>query len=86
MSADPGRHTPEALRWSLNIAEHRKFVRKFGAILSLPQYAEVFWRRSHETDSKIRITKAMEAGFANPESDGEREAKALIDQFTEQCV
>jgi hypothetical protein len=69
---------------SQTIAEHRQFVRKYGAILSLKQYVDIFWRRSHETDSKIRIPKAMEAGFANPENDGEREVKALIDQFTEQ--
>jgi putative SOS response-associated peptidase YedK len=78
-------HTACAMCYSSQIiAEHRKFVRKHGAILSLKQYVDIFWRRSHEADSKIRIPKAMEAGFAVSETDGEREVKALIDQFSDQ--
>ncbi|MBM3343815.1 MAG: SOS response-associated peptidase [Betaproteobacteria bacterium] len=62
-------------------AEYRKYVNAFGAELSLADYVRLFWER--RTNTRIKIPKAMEAQFRDPQSDGEREIKAAIDEFTE---
>lgn len=59
--------------------EYRKFVRNFGATMSLREYFDAFWRR-RELKS-IKIPKAMEAEFANPENEDEWKIKALIDEW-----
>lgn len=61
-------------------AEHKKFVRENGAVLSLHDYYELFWRRARDSYS-AKVPRAVEAMFAEPENDLEREIKALIDEF-----
>ena len=66
-------------------ADYRQYVRLFGADISLKDFVEIFWHR--RTDARIKIPKAMEAPFANPANDDERQIKAYIDEFTaEQTV
>jgi hypothetical protein len=52
---------------------------EFGASLSIKDFVDIFWHRRE--DSKIKIPKSMEAAFIHPQSDEEREIKALIDEF-----
>jgi putative SOS response-associated peptidase YedK len=61
-------------------SDYRRYMRQFGAELSIKEFFDLFWRRSN-VDSKIKIPKAMEAAFADPTTEQEREIKALIDAF-----
>ncbi len=60
-------------------ADYRKFVRMFGATMSIKEFARLFFERTE--GSKAKIPKAMEDAFSEPQSDAEREVKALIDRF-----
>jgi len=62
--------------------DYRRYIRQFGAEMSIKEFVDVFWRR--RVDSKIKIPKALEAAFAEPQSDEERQIKALIDEFATQ--
>lgn len=61
-------------------ADYRKFVRMFGAIMDIAEFARLFFERA-EAISKAKVPKAMEAAFAEPQTDAEREIKAAIDKF-----
>ena len=63
-------------------ADYRKYVREFGAEISLEDFTEIFWRR--RGDSKIKIPKGMEAAFAEPHNDAEQQIKSAIDDFNTQ--
>jgi putative SOS response-associated peptidase YedK len=60
-------------------ADYRKFVLMFGATMSIREFVELFYKR--QTDSKIKIPKAMELAFADPQTPEEFEIKALIDGY-----
>jgi putative SOS response-associated peptidase YedK len=60
-------------------AEYKKFVRMFGALLSLRDFAKLYEQR--EVDARIKIPKAMDALFMTPQSDVEEEIKARILAF-----
>jgi putative SOS response-associated peptidase YedK len=62
-------------------AAYDKFVRLFGATMSVREFYEIFYRRSHDPEAKIKVPKAMELAFEHPTTDAEREVKALIDEF-----
>ena len=64
-----------ALVW----ADYRRYIRDFNAELDIKEFYELFWR--HIDDAKIKIPKAMEAAFAQPETDAQRRIKAAIDSF-----
>lgn len=59
--------------------EYGKFVRMFGATMSIKEYFDLFWRRAQEPDAKIKIPKALEDLFAQPQTDDERSIKQAID-------
>jgi putative SOS response-associated peptidase YedK len=61
-------------------ADYRKFVRTFGALMDIDEFARLFFERA-EGGSKAKIPKAMEDAFAAPQTDAEREIKVLIDEF-----
>ena len=63
-------------------AEYKKYVRKWGADISLKQYYQLYWDR--RTDAKIKIPKVTDAEFAHPENEDERKIKELIDEFNAQ--
>lgn len=66
-------------------AEYRLYVRQYGAVLDIQEFYELFWRRS--LDSKIKVPKAMEAAFNDPQNEVERQIKTAIDAFaSEQTV
>ena len=51
-------------------ADYKKYVTMFGAEMSIREFYDVFYRRG--LDAKIKIPKAVEASFANPQTDDER--------------
>ena len=60
-------------------ADYRKFVRMFGATMSISEFARLFFERAE--GSRAKVPKAMEDAFADPQSDAEREIKMYIDRF-----
>jgi putative SOS response-associated peptidase YedK len=62
--------------------DYKKYVRLWGADISLRDYYRLYWQRSE--GSKVRIPKAMDAAFADPKSEQERAIKNLIDMFNAQ--
>ena len=60
-------------------ADYKKYVQVFGAVMSIRDFYDTFWRRKEE--GKLKIPKAMEDAFSDPQTDGEREIKGLIDAF-----
>ena len=48
--------------------------------MGIHEFVDVFWHRRHVDDS-LKIPKAMEAAFANPQTDAEQQITALIDEF-----
>jgi putative SOS response-associated peptidase YedK len=60
-------------------ADYRRYARMFGAHLSLPEFVELYWHRRE--GAKIRIGKALDAAFADPQTPEERKVKAFIDEF-----
>jgi putative SOS response-associated peptidase YedK len=60
-------------------ADWRKFTKEFGARLSLREFAQLYWERAN--GAKVKIPKAIDASFACPQDDGQREIKAAIDRF-----
>ena len=63
-------------------ADYKKYVQMFGAAMSIREFYDVFYRRAEE--GKLKIPKAMEAAFDNPQTEDERAIKALIDRFNAQ--
>jgi hypothetical protein len=63
-------------------ADYRLYVRRYGAELDIKEFYELFWRRSG--DSKVKMPKAMEAAFAGPKTEAERQIKSAIDAFAAQ--
>ncbi|MBS0439197.1 MAG: hypothetical protein JSS33_07305, partial [Proteobacteria bacterium] len=59
--------------------DYRWYIRTFGAKIDIADFVRLYTARM--SDKNIRIGKAMDAAFAEPKSDGERQVKALIDEF-----
>ena len=51
-------------------ADYKKYVVMFGATMSIRDVYEIFYRRG--LDPRIKIPKAVEASFRDPQSDDER--------------
>jgi putative SOS response-associated peptidase YedK len=49
--------------------------------MSIKEFYELFYRRGHDPEAKIKVPKAMELAFAAPKTDEERAVKELIDDF-----
>jgi putative SOS response-associated peptidase YedK len=64
-------------------ADYKKFVRMFGATMSIKEFYETFWKRTTE-NAKMKIPKALEAAFEQPESAAEQHIKDAIDAFKSQ--
>lgn len=63
-------------------ADYRKFVRMFGATLSIREFAQLFFERAE--GARAKLPKAMEDAFADPQTDAEREIRASIERFNAQ--
>lgn len=64
------------------IADYRLYVRLYGALIGIEEFADLFWRR-REPQSGIRVPKALEAAFAQPEDEAGQRIQALIAEHTE---
>jgi len=60
-------------------ASYKYYVREWGADISIKEFVRLYWMRNQ--GAKIKIPKAMEAAFAEPETDDERQIKATFDPF-----
>ena len=54
-------------------------MRLWGADVSMKDFVRLYWDRAQ--GAKIKIPKAMDAAFAQPQTDEERQVKQLIDRF-----
>ena len=61
------------------LADYRRYLRDFGAEMSLREFVDVFWRRA--ADPRVKIPKAMALAFAAPGTPEEFEIKGLIDRY-----
>jgi len=62
-------------------AAWRKYQREFKANISIKDFATLYGYR--RVTRGIKIPKAMDAMFADPQTDDERAIKALIDEFNQ---
>jgi anion-transporting ArsA/GET3 family ATPase len=62
-------------------ADFERFVRKYGAVLSLRDFIKVYWERSE--NPKVKLPRALDAMFAGQRTDDSRELRALIEQFNQ---
>ena len=49
----------------------------YGAVIDIAEFVRLYWNRGQ--GAKLKIPKAMDAAFADPQTDEERRIKALID-------
>jgi hypothetical protein len=56
--------------------DYAKFVRAHGATIDIAEFVRLYWNRGQ--GAKLEIPKAMDAAFADPQSDGERKIRTLI--------
>lgn len=59
--------------------DYHKFVREFGAVIDIKEFVRLYWNRKE--GAKAKIPKAMDASFANPQSEDEETIKSLIEEF-----
>src|SRR3954451_14482402 len=58
---------------------YNKFVRAYGAVIDIAEFVRLYWDRGQ--GAKLKIPKAMDAAFADPQSEEERQIHALIAQY-----
>jgi len=63
-------------------AEYRKYIRRFGADISIKDFAQLYWNRAQ--GAKLKIPKAVDAMFAEPGNADEREIARMIAEFNAQ--
>jgi hypothetical protein len=61
-------------------ADYRKFVRTFGAVIDIGEFARLFFERA-EGISKAKVPKAIKDAFAEPQTEAEGKIKAAIERF-----
>lgn len=57
-------------------ADYSRFVREYGAVLSIKDFFDLFWRRLG--DPTMVVPRAVESAFASPETDEAREIRSMI--------
>jgi putative SOS response-associated peptidase YedK len=60
-------------------ADYKKYVKLFGAHMSLREFAELYWERAN--GSRIKIPKAVDAAFNDPGVAGQSEIVTSIERF-----
>ncbi len=66
------------------LSSYKKYVRAFGADISLKEYYRDYWLR--QQGAKIKIPKGMDADFYDAKTEDEFAIKALIDQYDAEQV
>jgi putative SOS response-associated peptidase YedK len=59
--------------------DYAKFVRAYGATIDIAEFVRLYWDRGQ--GAKLKIPKAMDAAFADPQSEDERKIGTLIAQY-----
>lgn len=57
------------------VADYRKYVKMFGARMSIKEFAELYWEHGGR---EPKAPRAMEAAFSDAQTDDERRIQALI--------
>jgi hypothetical protein len=57
-------------------ADYTRFVREYGAVLSIKDFFDLFWCRL--SDPRIQVPRAVESAFASPQTDEAREIQSMI--------
>lgn len=65
-------------------ADYRKYVKEFGADIDIKEFVRLYWDRNN--GQKLKIPKAMDAPFSDPQTNDERRIKALIEKFNAEQV
>jgi putative SOS response-associated peptidase YedK len=60
-------------------ASYKRYVREWGADISIKQFFRLYWLRSQ--GAKVKIPKAMDAAFSEPETDEERQIAEMISAY-----
>jgi putative SOS response-associated peptidase YedK len=60
-------------------ADYRRYVRQFGAGIDIQEFVRLYGQR--QAGAKLKLPKGMDAAFATPQTDAEREVRAMIDVF-----
>src|SRR4051794_21275414 len=60
-------------------AQYKKYVRRWGADISIKKFVQLYWNRAQ--GAKIKIPKVVDAIFAEPENADEREIARMIAEF-----
>lgn len=60
-------------------ADYARFAREYGAVLSMKDFYDLFWRRL--SDPKILVPRSVEGAFSSPQSDEERDIKNLVADY-----
>lgn len=60
-------------------ANYRKYVRLFGADISMREFVRLFYHR--QSDPRIKIPKSLEAEFSDAQTEDERKIRELIESF-----
>ena len=55
--------------------DYNKFLRVYGAVIDIKEFVRLYWNR--QQGAKTKIPKAMDAAFAQPQTDDERTIAAL---------
>jgi putative SOS response-associated peptidase YedK len=62
--------------------DYAKFVRTYGAIIDIAEFVRLYWNRGQ--GAKLKIPKAMDAAFADPQTEDERRIAALIARYDQE--
>src|SRR4029078_2480188 len=58
---------------------YRRYVRAWGAEVCLEEFKRLYWNR--QSNARIKVAKAMDAAFGEPQSATEQEICALVNEF-----
>lgn len=62
--------------------DYAKFVRAYGAVIDIAAFVRLYWDRGQ--GAKLKIPKAMDAAFADPQTAEEKQIAALVAQYDQQ--
>jgi putative SOS response-associated peptidase YedK len=60
-------------------ADHERFLRRYGAVLSLRDFVKIYWERND--NPKLKLPRALDAMLVGAPGDELRELRALVEQF-----
>jgi hypothetical protein len=65
-------------------ADYKKYLKVWGPDISIDEFIRIYWER--QGGAKSKIPKGMDASFATPATDGERQIKELIDRYNSEQI